>query len=77
MAIGWQQLLIVALLVLVLFGGRGKISALMGDFAQGLKAFRKGMQEDDEATDKAVGDGTASTMKAEPEKAPEAEKTSN
>lgn len=39
--------LIVAVVVLLLFGGRGKISGLMGDFAQGIKAFKKGMAEDD------------------------------
>ena len=41
------QILIVVLLVVLLFG-RGKISALMGDMAQGIKAFKKGMAEDDE-----------------------------
>jgi sec-independent protein translocase protein TatA len=39
--------MIVLLVVMVLFGGRGKISSLMGDFAQGIKAFKKGMAEDD------------------------------
>ena len=41
--------LVVAVVVLLLFGGRGKISGLMGDFAQGIKAFKKGMAEDDKA----------------------------
>jgi sec-independent protein translocase protein TatA len=40
---------IVLLVVMVLFGGRGKISSLMGDFAQGIKAFKKGMSDDDKA----------------------------
>jgi sec-independent protein translocase protein TatA len=40
------QILIVVLLVVLLFG-RGKISALMGDMAQGIKAFKKGMAEDE------------------------------
>ncbi len=35
------------LVALVLFGGRGKISSLMGDFAEGIKAFKKGMQDDE------------------------------
>ena len=39
--------LIVGVLVLLLFGGRGKISEMMGDFAKGIKAFKKGMAEDD------------------------------
>ena len=48
MGIGWQQLLIVLVLVLVLFGGRGRISSLMGDMAQGIKSFRTGLKDDDE-----------------------------
>jgi sec-independent protein translocase protein TatA len=40
--------LVVAVIVLLLFG-RGKISELMGDVAQGIKAFKKGMSEDDTA----------------------------
>jgi sec-independent protein translocase protein TatA len=44
--------IIVLVVVMVLFGGRGKISSLMGDFAQGIKAFKKGMSEDDKSADK-------------------------
>ena len=54
MAPGWQQLLIVLVLALLLFGGRGKISSIMGDFAKGIKAFRKGLQEDDKLEDKSA-----------------------
>ncbi|MGJ3230367.1 MAG: twin-arginine translocase TatA/TatE family subunit [Oceanicaulis sp.] len=43
----WTGILIVAILLLVLFGGRGKISALMGDMAKGITAFRKGLKDDD------------------------------
>ena len=43
----WVHWLLVAIVVLILFGGRGKISSLMGDFAQGIKAFKKGMAEDE------------------------------
>jgi sec-independent protein translocase protein TatA len=42
----WHWIIVLAV-ILVLFGGRGKISQLMGDFAQGIKAFKKGMSEDD------------------------------
>ena len=45
----WIHWLLVILAVLLLFGGRGKISELMGDFASGIKAFKKGMAEDDSA----------------------------
>ncbi|MBI1339646.1 twin-arginine translocase TatA/TatE family subunit [bacterium] len=42
------QLLIVLALVLLFFGGRGKISAMMSDMAKGLRSFRKGMKDDEE-----------------------------
>jgi sec-independent protein translocase protein TatA len=44
--------LIVLVVVMVLFDGRGKISTLMGDVAQGIKAFKKGMSEDEKTADK-------------------------
>lgn len=44
----WHWIIVIAV-VLLLFG-RGKISDLMGDVAQGIKAFKKGMSEDDTAT---------------------------
>jgi len=47
-AIGPWQIVIILVLALLLFGGGGKISSLMGDFAKGIKSFRKGLQEDDE-----------------------------
>jgi sec-independent protein translocase protein TatA len=45
----WVHWLLVVVVFLLLFGGRGKISELMGDFAQGIKSFKKGMQDDDTA----------------------------
>jgi sec-independent protein translocase protein TatA len=39
--------LIVLVIVLVLFGGRGKIAQIMGDFAKGINAFKKGLKEED------------------------------
>jgi sec-independent protein translocase protein TatA len=44
----WHWIVIGAV-VLVVFGGKGKISDLMGDVAKGIKSFKKGMAEDDEA----------------------------
>jgi sec-independent protein translocase protein TatA len=55
MAIGWQQILIILVLALLLFGGSGKISSLMGDFAKGIKAFRKGLQDDDKKLEDKAG----------------------
>ncbi|MEK9693528.1 MAG: twin-arginine translocase TatA/TatE family subunit [Rhodospirillaceae bacterium] len=37
---------IVLVVVLVLFGGRGKLSQLMGDMAKGITAFKKGLKEE-------------------------------
>lgn len=41
--------LIVLVVVLLLFGGSGKISTLMGDLAKGIRSFKKGLTEDDDA----------------------------
>ena len=43
----WMLFLAVALL---LFGGKGKISDIMGDVAKGVKSFKKGLSDDDEDT---------------------------
>ncbi len=56
---------LIAILVLVLFGGRGKLSSIMGDAAKGVRAFKDGLKGDDE---------TASRP-AEPLPNPEAPKT--
>lgn len=45
MSIGPFQILILALVILVLFG-RGRISEMMGDFGKGIKSFRQGLSED-------------------------------
>jgi len=45
--------LIVLVLILLLFG-RGKVSELMGDLAKGIKTFKKGMVEDEEAKPKTI-----------------------
>lgn len=41
------HILIVAIIALLLFGGRGKLSELMGDFAKGIKSFREGLNDSD------------------------------
>lgn len=45
MAPSWFQIVLVLLLIVLLFG-RGKISDVMGDFAKGIKSFKKGMNDD-------------------------------
>lgn len=57
MSIGFWQIVIVVVLVVLLFG-RGKISDLMGDVAKGIKSFKKGMASDvtDESEPKNISD---------------------
>jgi sec-independent protein translocase protein TatA len=44
----WHWLIVIAIVAL-LFGGKGKISGLMGDLAKGIKAFKSGMKDDETA----------------------------
>ncbi len=57
MSIGFWQIAIVVILVVLLFG-RGKISSLMGDVAKGIKSFKKGMASDvnEEETQKNISE---------------------
>ena len=50
MSIGFWQIAIVVVLVVLLFG-RGKISSLMGDVAKGIKSFKKGMSDNSSSVD--------------------------
>jgi sec-independent protein translocase protein TatA len=43
------HILILAVVALLLFGGRGKISDLMGDVAKGIKSFRQGLNDPEDA----------------------------
>ena len=49
----WHWIIVLAV-GLLLFGGRGKISDLMGDFAKGIKAFKKGLSDEDKPEAEAV-----------------------
>ena len=65
--------LVVLVVVLVLFGGGGKISRLMGDFGKGLKSFKKNIKEEETAEDegekpKAINSAAAESVEAAPEK---------
>ena len=63
--------LIVLVVVMVLFGGKGKISGLMGDVAKGIKSFKKGMAEDIDD----VAEDTVKTIDHEADKAAAAVKS--
>lgn len=54
----WHWLIVLAV-VLLLFGS-GKISGLMGDFAKGIKSFKKNMAEDDASMEASAGDAKPS-----------------
>ena len=53
--------LVVLLVVLLLFGS-GKVSSLMGDFAKGIKSFKKNMAEETDASMEASADKPAGTI---------------
>jgi sec-independent protein translocase protein TatA len=65
--------MIVIVVVMLMFGGRGKISNLMGDFAQGIKAFKKGMAEDDKTADAKAAEPVKSIDQKTASAAPKAE----
>lgn len=60
--------IIVGGVVFVLFGGRFKVSDVMGDVAKGIKAFRKGMAEDDSEPPAKVDSGAAERRAIETDK---------
>ena len=67
MSIGFWQIAIVVVLVVLLFG-RGKISSLMGDVAKGIKSFKKGMSSavaDDTESKNISNDNSDSNSKKE------------
>ena len=56
--------IIVGGVALVMFGGKGKISDLMGDFAKGIKSFKKGMADDETDTVRPVRPGCFTSPRA-------------
>jgi sec-independent protein translocase protein TatA len=47
----WHWLIVLVVVALV-FGGRGKLSGIMGDAAKGIKAFKEGIKDDDKPAEK-------------------------
>ena len=67
----WWHWAIVLVVVLVMFGGKGKVSDLMGDVAKGIKSFKKGLADDptETAADvKALGEQASDAAKSAAEK---------
>ncbi len=54
-AFHWSHILLIAVVALLLFGGRGKLSGLMGDAAKGIKAFKDGLKDEEVADAKSAG----------------------
>ncbi len=48
-AFSMWHLIMLAVVAVLLFGGGGKISSIMGDVAKGIKSFKKGMSDEDDA----------------------------
>ena len=70
------QWIVILAVVLLLFGGRGKVSAIMGDFGKGLRKFKTGLKGDDsevlaeDETDVEVIEAAPAAKKAVKKKAP-------
>ena len=69
--------IVVLAVVLLLFGGRGKVSAIMGDFGKGLRNFKTGLKGPEEETDAEASDETpkVAAKKAPPKKKAAVKKT--
>jgi sec-independent protein translocase protein TatA len=69
----WHWLVVLAV-GLLLFGGRGKLTNVMGDFAKGIKAFKAGMKDEEEpgaatvAPAQVTSPPAAATVSAEPKR---------
>jgi len=61
----WTGWVIIAAIVLFLFGGKGKISSLMGDMGKGISSFKKGLKDNVEDMKDAADDALDVTPKAE------------
>jgi len=71
--LGPLEIVLILAVVLLLFGGRGKISSMMSDMAKGIKSFRKGLKENNE-TD--TSQTTSGALMSEPiDVTPDKEKT--
>jgi sec-independent protein translocase protein TatA len=66
-AFGPIHWLILAVVVLLLFGGKGKIAGIMGDTAKGIKAFKEGLKDEDKPAAAASNSGTLPRTDAEKE----------
>jgi len=64
-ALSIWHILILGAIALVLFGGRGKVSDLMGDFGKGVNSFKKGLAEGAKEEPKVINADAANTAPAD------------
>ena len=78
MSIGFWQIAVVVILVVLLFG-RGKISSLMGDVAKGIKSFKKGMATDvtEDIDTKNISENKQDSINSEPDNTSENNQDTN
>jgi sec-independent protein translocase protein TatA len=67
-AFSWWHWVILLVVVLVLFGGKGKVSDLMGDVAKGIKSFKKGLADEPAEAAKSIEEGAGQVAKDAAEK---------
>lgn len=67
MQMGPWQILLIAIVVLVLFG-RGKIAGMMGEFGKGITAFKKGVADGKEEIEKAASETAKDVTPSEKDK---------
>jgi sec-independent protein translocase protein TatA len=65
----WWHWVLLLVVVMVLFGGKGKVSDLMGDVAKGIKSFKKGLAEDPDESTKSIEQAANDAAKSASEKA--------
>jgi sec-independent protein translocase protein TatA len=65
--IGWTGIIIIAILVVILFG-KGKISSIMGDLAKGIKSFKKGLSDDNSSNNENSNDNSDNSDNSNSEK---------
>ena len=60
-AMGPLQLIVIAAVVLILFG-RGKVSSLMGEVGKGISSFKKGISEGQAEADKVAAEAATAPV---------------
>ncbi len=65
MALGPWQIIIILVIAVLVFGGRGKISSIMGDMGKGITSFKKGLKDGTEEEKDASDDAINVTPKKE------------